>query len=75
MQREISNRVFLGQTVSPFENAGNSSAIDRMTSNYTDPKEKIQKIRELINTRKYNEGIAKFIPGVLEMKFQGILRI
>ena len=43
MQREISNRVFPGQIVSRFENAGNSSAIDRMTSNYTDAKNKIQK--------------------------------
>ena len=60
MQREISNRVFLGQTVSPFENAGNSSAIDRMTSNYTDAKEKIQKIKELINT----ENITRTLPNL-----------
>ena len=43
MQREITNRIFLGQTVSRFENAGNSSAIDRMTSNYTDAKEKFKR--------------------------------
>ena len=27
--KKISNRIFLGQTVSPFEDAGNSAAIDR----------------------------------------------
>ena len=35
MERELSDRVFLGQNVSPFEDAGNSSDIDRTTSNYT----------------------------------------
>ena len=54
MQREISNRVFLGQTVSPYEDAGRSSAIDRKdagrssaidrtASSYNDAKEKILK--------------------------------
>ena len=57
MQKEISDRVFLGQTVSPYENAGQSSAIDRTASNYDDGKEKIKKIRELISTGKYDEDI------------------
>ena len=69
MQREISNEVFLANTVSPFENIGRSSAIDRTASNYNDAKEKAQKIRELIKTGQYNEGIAKCIPGLLELKF------
>ena len=41
MQRNISNKVFLGQTVSPFENAGESDAVDRTASNYNDAKEKL----------------------------------
>ena len=73
MQREISNRVFLGQTVSPYEDAGQSSAIDRTASNYNDAKEKIKKMRELISTGKYDEDIARYIPGILELKFQGML--
>ena len=73
MQREIGNKVFLGQTVSPFDDIGNSSAIDRTASNYTDAKEKVGKIRELISTGKYDADIAKYIPGILEMKFQGML--
>ena len=56
MQREISHRVSLGQTVSPFGDACSSSA------NHTDAKEKVKKIRELINAGKYDEGIAKCIP-------------
>ena len=73
MQREISNKVFLGNTVSPFEDAGRSSAIDKTASNYNDSKEKVQKIREFIKTGWYDEDIAKYIPGLLELKFQGML--
>ena len=43
MQREIRDKVFLGNTVSPYDNAGRSSAIDRTASNYSDVKEKILK--------------------------------
>ena len=48
MQRNISNKAFLGQNVSPFDNARESDAIGRTASNYNDAKEKVQKIRELI---------------------------
>ena len=72
MQREISDKVFLGQTVSPFDDLGNSSAIDRTASNYTYAK-KVRKIRELISTGKYDADIAKYILGILEIKFQGML--
>ena len=73
MQRKIDNKVFLGQTVSSFDDIGNSSAIDRTASNYTDAKEEVRKIGELISTGKYDADIAKYIPGILEMKFQGML--
>ena len=39
VQQEISDRVFLGQNVSPFENAGLSDAIDKTASNYNDAKD------------------------------------
>ena len=73
MQREISDRVFFEQTVSPYQDAGRSSAIDRTASNYNDAKEKIRKMRELISTGKYDKDIARYIPGILELKFQGML--
>ena len=69
MQREISDRAFLGQTVSPYENGGRSSAIDRTASNYDDAKEKVKKISQLSSTGKYDEGTARYIPRVLELKF------
>ena len=73
MQREISDRVFLGQNVSCFENAGLSVEIDRTTSNYNDAKDKVKKIKELIKPGNYDANIARYIPRVLEMKFQGML--
>ena len=44
MQREISHKVFLGNTVSPYDDIGKSSAIDRIASNYDDIKEKVKKL-------------------------------
>ena len=73
MQREISYKVFTGNTVSPYDDAGRSSAIDRTASNYNDTKEKVNKIRELISTGWYDEDIAKYILDLLELKFQGML--
>ena len=73
MQTNISNKVFLRQNFFPFDNAEVSDVIDRTASNYNDAKEKIQNIRELIKTGNYDADIAKYIPGVLEMKFQEML--
>ena len=62
----ISDKVFLGKTVSPFENAGEYYAIeDSVASNYNDAKEKVQKIKELICTGNYDADNAKYITGVL----------
>ena len=36
MQREIGDAIHLGETVSPFDNVGRSSATDRTASNYND---------------------------------------
>ena len=74
MQREISNKFFLGNTVSPYDDVGRLSAIDRTASNYNDAKEKVQKIIELISTERSDEDIVKYIPGLLGLKFQGMLK-
>ena len=65
--------MFLGQTTSPFNDDGLSSAIDRTASDYTDAGEKVEKIRELIRTGNYDADIARYIPGVLKLVFQGML--
>ena len=52
---------------------GGSSATARTASNYNDAKEKVKKIRELIRTGKHDADVAKYIPGLLEMVYQGML--
>ena len=73
MQREISDKVTLADTLNQYEDARRSSTIDRTASNYNDAREKVQKIRELISTSRYDKDLAKYIPGVLELAFQGML--
>ena len=73
MQRFISDKNTLGDTLNPYNDARRSIAIDRTTSNYNDAKEKVQKIRDLINMGKYDTDLAKYIPGLLHLAIQGML--
>ena len=73
MRRDISNRNTLGDTPNPINDARRSTAIDRTTSNYKDAKEKVQKIRDLINMGKYDADLAKYIPGLVDLAIQGML--
>ena len=54
MQRDISNRNTVGDTLNPIDDIRQSIAIDRTTSNYNDAKEKVQKIRDLVKMGKYD---------------------
>ena len=73
MQREISNKNTLGDTLNPINDARHSTAIERTTSNYNDAKEKVQKFRDLINMGKYDVDLANYIPGLMELATQGML--
>ena len=73
MQREISDKNTLGDTLNPYNVARRSMVIDRTTSNYNDAKEKVQKIRDLKNMGKYDADLAKYIPGLLDLAIQGML--
>ena len=73
MQREISNRNTLGDTLNPIDDIRRSTAIDRTTSNYNDAKEKVQKICDLVKIGKYDADLAKYIPGVMDLAIQGML--
>ena len=44
-----------------------------MTFNYNNAKEKVQKIRDLINMGKYDADLAKYIPGLTDLAIQGML--
>ena len=73
MQRQISDKNTLGDTLNPINDARRSTAIDRTTSNYNDAKEKVKKIRDLINMGKYDADLAKYIPRLIELAIQGML--
>ena len=73
MQRRIDNEVRLAKTVSPFESIGRSSSIDRTAVNFTNATEKVQKIKRLIDTREHDANLAKYIPGMPNLIFQGII--
>ena len=73
MQREISDKNTLGDTLNPINDARRSTAIDKTTSNSNDAKEKVQKITDLINMGRYDADLAKYIPGFMDLAIQGIL--
>ena len=73
MQREISDKNTLGDTLNPYNDARRSTAIDRTTLNYNAAKEKVQKIRDLINMGKYDAELEKYIPALLDLAIQGML--
>ena len=73
MQRELSNRNTLGDTLNPIDDIRRSTAIDRTTSNYNDAKEKVQKICDLVKIGKYDADLATYIPGLMDLAIQGML--
>ena len=73
MQRDISNRNTLGDTLNPTNDIQRSTTIDRTTSNYNDAKEKVQKIRDLISMGKHDADLVKYIPGLADLAIQGML--
>ena len=60
MQRDISDKNNLGDTLNPINDARRSMAINRATSNYNDAKAKVQKIRDLNNMGKFDADLAKY---------------
>ena len=73
MQKDISNKNTLGDTLNPINDIRPSIAIDRTASNYNDAKGKVQKICDLINMGKYDADLVKYIPGLADLAIQGML--
>ena len=71
MQRKI--EVQLGKTVSPFDTTSQSSSIGRTASKFINASEKVQKFERLISTGEYDANLAKYIPGMLNLAFQGMI--
>ena len=73
MQRKIGNEVKIGDSVTPFKSVGKSPAIDKTALGFNNANLKVKKIRRLMECRICNADIAQYIPGTLDMVFQGMI--
>ena len=74
MQHRISDSIHHGKTVSPFESIGDSKPIDRTVSGFLHADQKVEKIKRLVNKGEYDKDVARYIPRVLNLMYQGILK-
>ena len=73
MQREISDEVKIGNSVTPFQSVGKIPAVDKTPSDFDNANLKLKKIRGLIEWGIYDADIARYIPGILNLVFQGMI--
>ena len=69
----MSDEVKIGASATPFQSIGKAPAIDENTSDFDNANLKEKKIRELIEHGIYNANIARYIPGMLDLVFQGMI--
>ena len=70
----MGTEIKLDKTVSPYDSIGALSTIVRTGSNYANAGDKVRKIRKLIEIGTYDTDIARYIPGTLDLVFQGMLK-
>ena len=73
MQREIGMQVDIGKNVSAFESVGQVPSIYKTASDFDKADTKVKKLKRLIDTGEYDANIARYIPGTLELAYQGML--
>ena len=73
MQWKISDDVKIGSLVTPFQSVGKSPAVDKTASDFDNANLKVKKIRRLIEQDIYDVDIALYIPGTLDLVFQGMI--
>ena len=71
MQREIGHEVHIGDLVTPLKSVGKLDAFDKTASDFDNASLKVTKIRKLIEKGIYDAEIARYIPGTLDLVFQG----
>ena len=62
MQREISDDVKIGSSVTPFQSVGKTPPINKTASDFDNANLKGKKIRRLIERDIYDADIARYIP-------------
>ena len=73
MQHEVGTNINLEKTVPPFESVGNISSIDKTASDFDTAREKVKKLKRLVDRGEYNAAVARYIPATLKLAFQGML--
>ena len=73
MQREIGTQVDIGKNTSAFESIGHVPSIDKTGSYFDKADTKVKKLKRLIDTGEYDANTARYIPGTLELVYQGML--
>ena len=56
-----------------FQSVGKSPAIDKTASDFENANLKVKKIRRLIERGIHDADIARYIPGMLDLVFQGMI--
>ena len=73
MQREIGTQVDIGKTVSAFESIGHVPSINKAASDFDTAKEKVSKLKILVDRGEYDADVARYVVGTLELAYQGML--
>ena len=73
MQRDIGDNVHLGQTLSAFEIVSGVSSIERTASDFDMGREKVKKLKRLVDRGEYDVDVVRYIPGTLELVYQGMI--
>ena len=72
MQREIGTQADLGKSISALDSIGHVPAIDKNASDFDKANTKVSKLKRLVTTGEYDVDLARYIPGTLELAFQGM---
>ena len=70
MQREMSNKIQLGETLNPLNNVSAILSIDN-TSNLKDVSGKVDKLRDLWDKGTTDASLIRYIPGLSNVSRQG----
>ena len=73
MQHEIGTQADIGKNVSAFESVGHVPSIDKRASDFEKAETKVKKLKRPVYTGEYDANVARYIPGTLELAYQGML--
>ena len=73
MQSEIRTQVDHAKNISAFDSIGHIPSIDKSVSDFDKANTKVSKLKRFVKTGEYDADLARYIPGTLELLFQGML--